>query len=72
MTTFKLAIHSITNQPMVEVYDKNGNHIAGIYASEGDINSVHIVSKYFDGEPKSTGFSLVPGYVIEFVDRPPD
>ena len=51
MIKFKLSTHSITDEPMVEVW-RDDTFVASIYGHE---EGVRLVSKYFDGVEMTLG-----------------
>lgn len=68
MTILKMAIHQLTGRRCVEVHDDAGKVVACIYPTEDGSNGIHIVSKYFEGEPTRTPESQipVPTYLLKF------
>lgn len=68
MTVLKMAFHSSTGRRIVEVYDDFGRMVGCIYPDDTGNNGIHIVSRYFDGDPKPTDASQipVPGYLVKF------
>jgi hypothetical protein len=71
MTALKMAVHSTTGRPMVEVFDDSGEFIGSIYPGPRGSNSIHVVSKYFADDPikTSAGMIPVPGYLISFKEK---
>jgi hypothetical protein len=51
MTTLKMGFHGQTGRRIVEIYDDRGFNIGAIYPTDDGSNAVHIVSRYFAGEP---------------------
>lgn len=67
MTSLKMAYHETTGRRIVEVFDDTGTFVAAIYPTEDGSNTIHIVSKYFSGDPiPSAGMVPVPGYLVHF------
>jgi hypothetical protein len=64
ITWLKMKAHSVTGQPMVEVYTGNGNMVACIYAGSDD--AIHIVSKHFADDPIKPSEGDPPGYIVRF------
>jgi len=57
---FRIATHTLTGKPMVEVW-KTGEFIASIYAHE---DGLRIVSKYLDGVEHEV--AMPPSIVVKF------
>lgn len=60
MINFRLATHSTTHKPMVEVW-RDDTFVASIY---GHQEGIRVVSKYYDGIQGEPG--LPPSVVIKF------
>jgi hypothetical protein len=74
MTSFKIALHIVTNKKIVEVFDDQGNFVAVIYPLE---DGIHVVSSHLDGPPQNTatdlkddytlyGVHTIPGFMFKF------
>jgi len=62
MIKFRLSTHSVTDEPMVEVW-RDDTFVASIYGHEG---GVQLVSKYYDGVAYVPGSP--PAVVIKLSD----
>ena len=63
MIKFRLSTHSITDDPMVEIW-RDGAFVASIYGHE---EGVRIVSKYLDGVEHEV--NMPPSIVIKFSEE---
>jgi len=64
MIKFRLSTHSITGEPMVEVW-RDDTFVASLY---GHIEGVRLVSKYFDGVEVGYDPGSPPAVVIKLSD----
>jgi len=60
MIKFRLSIHGITDEPMVEVW-RDDTFVASVYGHE---DGMRIVSKYLDGVERQV--AMPPSVVIRF------
>lgn len=81
MTTLRMAFHQTTGRRIVEIVDDRGYVCGVVYPTDDGSNAVHIVSRYFAGEPERPDSgplgallldqSGVESFLIKFREPPP-
>jgi hypothetical protein len=71
MTEFRLGIHRLSGEIIVEIIGDDGTLAGSIYPTRNGSNSIHVVSKYFAEVPivETLAEVPIPGYAIKFRER---
>jgi len=71
MTEFRLGIHRLSGDIIVEIISDDGLLVGAIYPTHNGSNSIHVVSKYFAKVPivETLAEVPIPGYAIKFRER---
>ena len=71
MTEFRLGIHRLTGEIMVDIIGDDGSLVGAIYPTSNGSNAIHIVSKHFAEVPivQTMAEVPIPGYAVKFKER---